>query len=279
MSSPIDSIIRHFCKRKTAELAQTSEGGDMVLNDNQSATSPPPSQTSLDATPITYDPNLPSIINLDVGGKMFRVRPETLSQSPVLRSMVNERGETSGSDSLPQNTVFIDEDPNLFEHLMGFLRHPDVFPLFYDARRGFDYDLYNKLENAADYFGIASLVTWIKEKNYVNAIKIQRGIPYKGPMDEMPAQELSGNQKEERHALVNKRRVYVCPRNIPFHRGHPERCGNECAKRRAGGPLQYDEEKWVEITSVVTTTIFDENVCKAELEDDGGIQLEPEADV
>lgn len=34
----------------------------------------------------------------------------------------------------------------------------------------------------------------------------------------------------ETHVGIGKKHVYVCPRNIPAHRGTPGSCGKECAR-------------------------------------------------
>jgi hypothetical protein len=50
------------------------------------------------------------------------------------------------------------------------MRRPAVSPLFYDAAKGLDYDLYNKLGQEAEYFQIKVLYDWITEKRYQQAI-------------------------------------------------------------------------------------------------------------
>lgn len=41
-------------------------------------------------------------------------------------------------------TYFIDANPEIFEHLLRFIRRPETFLLFYNQTKGLDYDLYNR---------------------------------------------------------------------------------------------------------------------------------------
>jgi hypothetical protein len=88
------------------------------------------------------------------------VRPQAWKLKRARRAEAGlRRGEKSRSGS-----YFLDADPNLFEHLLRFMRRPEVFPLFYNHAAGFDYDLYNRLQAEAEYFQIDALYEWIKAK-------------------------------------------------------------------------------------------------------------------
>ena len=106
--------------------------------------------------------NYPKTLVLDIGGRKFKVSRDTLqAESGLFRHQLSGRfpwePEMDGS-------YFLDADPDLFEHLLRFMRRPEVLPLFYDAAKGFDYDLYNRLEAESQYFQINVLHEWIKNK-------------------------------------------------------------------------------------------------------------------
>ena len=52
------------------------------------------------------------------------------------------------------------------------MRRPSKFPLFWTKETSFDYALYNKLEAEADYFLLYDLRDWLRQKRYLDAIKI-----------------------------------------------------------------------------------------------------------
>ncbi|KAI4952145.1 hypothetical protein J4E91_003607 [Alternaria rosae] len=132
--------------------------------------------SAIDLTGLTNEvPNItgdyPKTLILDIGGRKFKVSRDTLrAESGLFRHQLSGRfpwePEANGS-------YFLDADPDLFEHLLRFMRRPEVLPLFYDAAKGYDYDLYNRLEAESQYFQIDVLHDWIKEKKYLNAIRVQ----------------------------------------------------------------------------------------------------------
>jgi hypothetical protein len=56
------------------------------------------------------------------------------------------------------------------------------------------------------------------------------------------------------------KKVYLCPRQVPVHRGHPEMCGAACHKRQAENTVEYDEETYLEVLSIRKEVVFDESV-------------------
>jgi hypothetical protein len=112
----------------------------------------------ISASGATY----PKILTLDIGGRNFKVSRDILeAESGLFRLQLSGRftWEPEGD-----GTYFIDADADLFEHLLRFMRRPEVLPLFYDQAKGFDYDLYNRLQAEAEYFQVNALYEWIKEK-------------------------------------------------------------------------------------------------------------------
>ena len=111
-----------------------------------------------------------STIILDVSGTRYRTHKATLQASPYFKNLMarwDDRCDRQGDDSL-----FVDADPDIFQHVLSFMRRPSQFPLFWTKAIGFDYVLYNKLEVEADYFLLHDLRDWIKEKCYLEAVKM-----------------------------------------------------------------------------------------------------------
>lgn len=108
------------------------------------------------------DSTPPKTIKLNIGGRIFITSSDTLrSESGLFARQLSDRFTWTPEED---GTYFLDADPELFEHLLRFMRRPSVFPLFYNKVAGFDYDLYNRLEGEAEFFQIEALREWISEK-------------------------------------------------------------------------------------------------------------------
>jgi len=199
----------------------------------------------------------PRLITLDVGGRIFRTYKTTLEDSEWLHAYI-ERWLPSNSLDSP---LFIDADPDLFEHILRYLRRQEVFPLFWSKDRGFDYDLYNRLEAEAGHFGILALEDWIKEKQYLQAVTVKRSAPVTQLIEGLGEEKELQNMEYERYTVNKIRMIYLCPRSIPVHRGRREACGMACEKARGGAPLQYEEEEYLQFVTIAKTIEFDQSVC------------------
>ncbi|KAF1944344.1 hypothetical protein EJ02DRAFT_452460 [Clathrospora elynae] len=111
-------------------------------------------------------------ITLDVSGRKFRTSKAVLAVSPYFDSLLTRWEDCA--DLQPDGSYYVDADPDTFEHLLGFMRRPAKFPLYWTKKDGFDYALYSRLEVEADYFMLEGLRDWIKGKKYANAIKTTR---------------------------------------------------------------------------------------------------------
>lgn len=210
------------------------------------------------APPATY----PKILTLNVGGRKFQTLKSTLrSESGLFRNQLSDRFSW---EPQADGSYFLDANPNLFEHLLDFMRRPSVFPLFYTKAHGFDYNLYNRLEIEAEYFQMDTLHAWIKEKKYLRAIIINNWNPTIRAHDHPVVERTSGNESIDRYMLPRVRSVYICPRGIQFHRGDPARCGLACRRTRGDGPLEYAEEAYVNVVSAKDETLFNEAICRLE---------------
>ncbi|KAF2248606.1 hypothetical protein BU26DRAFT_483471 [Trematosphaeria pertusa] len=202
---------------------------------------------------------MPPIIKLNVGGRIFSTRTTTLAEAKWFEPYLEGRWpwplDTNGA-------YFVDADPDLWEHLLRFMRRPNVYPLFWDTAKGFDYDLYNRLEREAFDFRVGKLGDWIKEKQYLKAVTVRAHPPVARELDDVDPEYYTMNEDYERHVVPRVRKVYVCPRGIAVHRGHPEKCGQACAKAQGGTPAEYEEEPYWEVVTIRKSTVFDEKVCR-----------------
>ncbi|KAI4650769.1 hypothetical protein J4E93_003126 [Alternaria ventricosa] len=104
----------------------------------------------------------PKNMTLDIGGRRFRVARSTLEAESGL--FQRQFSDCYSWTPEPDGSYFLDADPDLFEHLLRYMRRPEVFPLFYSVMNGLDYDLYNRLQAEARYFQINKLYKWIEAK-------------------------------------------------------------------------------------------------------------------
>jgi hypothetical protein len=203
----------------------------------------------------------PDTMNLNIGGRHFMVSRTTLMESGLFQHQLSDHFTWS-----PQadGSYFMDADPVLFEHLLAFMRRPEIFPVFYTSNSGFDYHLYSRLQVEAEYFQIDALYDWIKEKKYLKAVIIQTYQARVKNLDQKSPERYSANEDEERHILPRTKKIYVCPRGIPVHRGSPGSCGHACHKAQGDNVNQYEEENYVEVVVVKKVVEFVDAACRLE---------------
>ena len=159
---------------------------------------------SLQTTPSTESSQTssqhPTVIVLDIGGRKFKTETATLrAESGLFRHQLSDQYQW---DPQPDGSYFMDADPDIFEHLLRFMRRPSVFPLFYDAVRGFDYGLYTRLQAEADYFQVDMLRDWIREKQYRLAVRIRINTPVVNELAQLkPPLTDAGDVACERHVV------------------------------------------------------------------------------
>ncbi len=87
-------------------------------------------------------------ITLQVGERQFITMAETMTQeSAFFAALLSERWDNADADG----SYFIDADPDLFEHILRYLRR-GVFPIFYDNVKGHNHALYLALLQEANIF-------------------------------------------------------------------------------------------------------------------------------
>ncbi|KAI5922422.1 hypothetical protein F4810DRAFT_721026 [Camillea tinctor] len=176
------------------------------------------------------------IITLDVGGREFKASRKTL---------VGESLYFQGRLINFAASIFIDRNPQLFEHILEFLR-TQTPPLFFDTTTlTFDYVKYAALLGEARFFGVHKLESWISSKEYLQAVKIQKSISVVSDLSPELLSSLSDhNTRVDISTGWGIKKVPVCPTAKPSHHGKPEKCGDQCRKMRyrQGGVMMFDDE-------------------------------------
>jgi len=161
----------------------------------------------------------PHIITLNVGGQKFQTVLSTLtSKSAYFRGMFSTKSHSPS----PDGSYFIDADPELFKHLLQYMRRPEAYPIFWSETGSFDYTLYGRLETEAKFFGLDTLYNWIARKMYESKIKVSSGGP--------ATSNAKVTQKDLTIVKEKESTKHVCPRFIKDHNGRPDRCGKLCRK-------------------------------------------------
>lgn len=199
-------------------------------------------------------PNTP--IQLQVGERCFVTFATTLTEkSTYFRSLFSERWSSIQRDG----SYFIDADPSIFEHVLRYLRQR-VFPVFYDRAKGHDFPLYTAILAQAKYFGIDPLQNWLEHKAYLDVVKISHSSSRREIVDTIN-DDYSGELEVEYHPAWVPKRIYVCPRGIPVHRGIPEACGKDCKRVQGDKKDQYDTVMELDVTIIRKETLFHHEIC------------------
>lgn len=113
------------------------------------------------------------IVTLQVGGKRFVTMSKTLTrESGFFSALLSDRCD----DRQPDGSYFIDTDPDLFKHILRYLRRR-LLPLFYDKCKGHNHALYAALLEEAKYFQIPRLEKWLDERRYLQAVNVKYSTP------------------------------------------------------------------------------------------------------
>lgn len=220
------------------------------------------SQESIHSMPDSLggllSPNSATKVVLEVGERRFVTTRQTLARSTFFSALLSGRWDNQQEDG----SYFIDADPDLFEHILRFLRR-GTLPLFYDKSKGHDYGLYHALLAEARYFGIDALENWLVDRGYEKMVKVTlllESFEYSSD-DDLLLDQLRGNVTTECHPRWYTKKVYVCPRGIRVHRGIPSACGRECHRVQGDREDEYTEEPACTIVVVQRETTINEQAC------------------
>jgi hypothetical protein len=206
-----------------------------------------------------------SRITVNVSGRQYQAAKATLIASPYFLNLL-ERWDAC-ADLASDGSYTIDADPNVFEHVLCFMRRPSNYPLFWTKEKGFDYVLYNKLEAEADFFLLHNLRDWIRQERYKDAVKtvvevkkISEPLYSNGSTEWMEVDDIQWCFDSFRGE-----KKYRCPLGVHGSKAWDCACfdklgDSKCAELdKLHGPQYDDPEKYAII--VVKRTVFDGRVC------------------
>ena len=204
-------------------------------------------------------PSSTARIELQVGERRFTTTVSTFPENSFLNSIISGRWESSRSSD---GAYFIDADPDLFAHILRYLRR-GMLPIFYSKTDGFDHALYDALQAEAEYFVIDGLCKWIKDKGYLNAVTNWYSVEeVKGEGVGMRYDAAVGGDTERSyHPSWGTENVYQCPRGIATHHGYPRRCGRDCNRAKGDAEDEYVEEDVLR-TLIVTKRVAFNHVSR-----------------
>ena len=144
------------------------------------------------------------------------------------------------------------------------MRRPSKFPLFWSKETSFDYALYNKLEAEAEYSLLYDLRNWLRQKRYLDAIKIVVEVKA------LSEQQLDGDQNQTRYeaeievqsvfgSYLGEKR-YRSPCEIHTENTEPVRGCRSCEGLILAHGPQYDDPS-KKLTLMTKRIEFDDNVC------------------
>jgi hypothetical protein len=113
-------------------------------------------------------------ITINVGGRRFTTLRSTLTgQSSFFAGLLS--GAWPEQACQINGEPFVDANPDLFDHVLNYLRR-SFPPIFWTRAGGFDLSLYAAVLREAEYFGVATLAEWIREKKYIYTVRITSSI-------------------------------------------------------------------------------------------------------
>lgn len=72
---------------------------------------------------------------------------------------------------------------------------------------------------------------------------------------------LGTDMEVEYHPSWKMKKVYICPREIPRHRGNPQDCGKLCRNAQGETDPVFEDEQVLRMVMVRKRTIFDHSMC------------------
>ena len=195
-------------------------------------------------------------ISLDVGDRIMRAPRCVLEKSTMLKHALSR---ISNSDVAFDFYV----DANIFKHILDYLRN-DTFPLFWTKSDGFDFVLYQRVQQDAEFFHLWELRDWIHEQKYLQAVKVvyEEIVETHEPGRVL---EVAANVDVERRVVTRIIQTYNCPRGVAVHRvikGVPLVCGKECKKALGdrGENQCYKDVPKTEVITMKKTYVFNSAV-------------------
>ncbi|KAL8785780.1 MAG: hypothetical protein Q9213_003158 [Squamulea squamosa] len=195
-------------------------------------------------------------IVIQVGEQRFYTSSDSLSRSDHLNAMISCRWD---SNKQPDGSYFIDADPEVFKHVLQYLRL-GVYPLCYDKAKGHDFAMYASIQKLANYLIIPKLVEWLSQRQYLEAVTVRTSGQVVEHVDKLDG--LSDLSTEiQYHPTWRTVKKYVCPRGIFEHYDNPNGCGKACRKIQGDAENRYDDYPVLSTLVLTKKTTFNQQLC------------------
>ncbi|KAI4121312.1 MAG: hypothetical protein LQ338_006443 [Usnochroma carphineum] len=215
--------------------------------------------TQAPSPPVVPPQGMAGPIVLQVGEGRFHASESTLSESPVLKAMIAERWESSKQ---PDGSYFLDADPEVFKHVLRFLRH-GVYPLCYNIAKGHDFAMYTAIHKQADYLMLDTLAEWLSKRLYLQAITVETSAHVVEDEDGLSGKHDSDTLVQY-HPFWRTKKKYVCPRGIAVHYDNPGRCGRACQQAQGDAGDEYEDCPVLSTLVLTKKVAFDQQLCEKE---------------
>lgn len=211
-------------------------------------------------------------VRVRVGESVFHTTKATLIESQLFDSLF-------ALPPPPDNEYFIDGDPELFTHILRYLR-TKTFPLFYDRSSGHDHCLYTTVLYQAEFYQVQTLVAWLSEKKYLQAVRrMQKPFAHTfvgpGQMANMHAYWARDEELTITSVQTSIKRRIKCPAGIWEHDGNTkgicalERCLTK--SNSASRSLEAVNMPCTEIEGILTRVVVHADRLRREPVDSSGI--------
>ena len=161
-------------------------------------------------------------VTLLVGERTFNTSLTTIAPSAVLTRLTTLHSPSEGP-------YFIDADPDLFAHVLRYLR-TGIFPVFYSAGGGHDEPMYHALLSQAKFYDIPKLEDWLISKSYLESVRMRtwaKTITLCGEVQIDHLEELTHLSNETLTVLrvqQTQKKCHRCPQSNWRHNGKREAC-------------------------------------------------------
>ncbi|KAB5580793.1 hypothetical protein GE09DRAFT_1083687 [Coniochaeta sp. 2T2.1] len=206
-------------------------GGSGLANDDINAIHPKPTKSCIAGSgPGRVDNNELKIkgeinefntepITLDVRGRPFFTTVGTIcTRNSFFPTLL------SGKWKIPltqDGALFVDSDPDVFNHIWQFLRH-GAFPIAFQADgKTHDHKMYQDILFQARYFCMPELEAWLENRCYYGAVTLSTAKRLVGPDEERDFTDSDITKVEFLPCKVETEPVWHCLdwKTHPFHPG------------------------------------------------------------
>lgn len=190
---------------------------------------------------------------IQVSDRRFLTDPATwVGESDFFKALFSKQWGDHQNDC----SYFIDADPDLFEHILRYLRR-GVLPVFYDGAKGHDYVLYGALLEEARFFGIDKLEKWLSDQKYLEVVKVAYSFTETDNLNTLD-RTVDGSTEIVCHLVTKRHTTWFCPDGRSTHRNERD-CRYCHMDGKVNGGYRYEDAVRWAVTKKQTT--FNHQLC------------------